>query len=343
LEPSATRFLKNPANAKDVTCPYGCTIDKRSADQKGQELILSTTLDFTELYRAAPGKPVNLGKIDPSETHGCKFFDDASQETQSLLERMFELQELLYATKKQNLLIVLQGLDTAGKDGVIRHVFRGLNPEGLRVASYKAPSSEELQHDFLWRIHRNAPTKGEIAIFNRSHYEDVLVTRVHGLVPEKVWRQRYGLINDFERLLALENQTLTLKFFLHVSPDEQLARFKVRLDEPGHQWKISSSDYSERKFWREYTEAFEEAITDTSTEIAPWFVIPADHKWYRNLVISQIIVRALESFKLTTPTPNVDVEKIRKEFEIAESELTLEDREQVIKRVEKKERASSDK
>jgi PPK2 family polyphosphate:nucleotide phosphotransferase len=298
-------------------------------------------LDFTELFRAEPGKLLNLGQIDPSETPGCRFSDDASQETQSLLERMFELQELLYASKKQNLLIVLQGLDTAGKDGVIRHVFRGLNPEGLRVASFKAPSSEELQHDFLWRIHRNAPAKGEIAIFNRSHYEDVLVTRVHDLVPEKVWRQRYGLINDFERLLSLENNTLTLKFFLHVSPDEQLARFKVRLDEPGHQWKISSSDYSERKFWKEYTAAFEEAIAETSTKIAPWFVIPADHKWYRNLVISQIIVKALESFKLSTPAPIVDVEKIRKEFDMAESQLSPEDREKVLQRVEKKEHSSA--
>ncbi len=306
-------------------------------NNKAWDSIQAAMTDFTELYRVQPGNSLNLDAIDPAETKGMKFSEDAADETHTLLERMFELQELLYAVKKQNLLIVLQGLDTAGKDGVIRHVFRGLNPEGLRVASYKAPSSEELQHDFLWRIHRNAPAKGEIAIFNRSHYEDVLVTRVHGLVPENVWKQRYGLINDFERLLTLENKTLVLKFYLHVSPDEQLARFKVRLDEPGHQWKISTGDYSERKFWREYTEAFEEAITSTSTEIAPWFVIPADHKWYRNLVISQIIVRALESFDLKTPSPSVDVEMMRQEFQKAESELSPEDRKKVMEKVKKKE------
>jgi PPK2 family polyphosphate:nucleotide phosphotransferase len=298
-------------------------------------------IDFSEFYRVKPGKTLHLSEIDPGETPGCKFPEDGLDETQHLLERMFELQELLYAVKKQNLLIVLQGLDTAGKDGVVRHVFRGLNPEGLKVACYKAPSSEELTHDFLWRIHRNAPAKGEISIFNRSHYEDVLVTRVHGLVPETVWRQRYGLINDFERLLTLENNTRVLKFYLHVSPDEQLARFKVRLDEPGHQWKISTGDYSERKFWKEYTEAFEDAIMETSTETAPWFVIPSDHKWYRNLVISRIIVQALEDFDLKTPTPSVDVEKMRKEFEKAEESLAPKDRKEVLKRVEKKEHSRS--
>ena len=294
--------------------------------------------DLTELYRVLPGKALDLSKIDPAGKTGFKFSDEAEEETQHLLERMFELQELLYAVKKQNMLIVLQGLDTAGKDGVVRHVFRGLNPEGLKVACFKGPSGEELSHDFLWRIHKNAPAKGEIVIFNRSHYEDVLVTRVHGLVPEAVWKKRYGLINDFERLLAEENNTVILKFFLHVSPDEQLARFKVRLDEPGHQWKISAADYSERKFWKEYTEAFEEAIPKTSTEAAPWFVIPSDIKWYRNAVISRIIVKALESMKLSTPMPSVDVEKMRLEFLKAEEELSPADREIVLKKVEKKER-----
>jgi len=294
--------------------------------------------DYTDRYRIKQGKSIRLKKISPSETKGFKNANDAAKENQRLLDRMFELQELLYAVKKQNVLIVLQGLDTAGKDGVVRHVFRGLNPEGVKAASFKEPSKEELSHDFLWRIHKNVPSKGEIVIFNRSHYEDVLITRVHDLVPKKVWKQRYEMINNFERLLVDENKTLILKFFLHISPDEQLARFKVRLDEPGHQWKISASDYSERMFWKQYTEAFEEAISRTSTEIAPWFVIPADNKWYRNVVISQIIVRALESINLSTPTPSVEVEKMRQEFMKAERNLSAQDRRIVEKKVEKKER-----
>jgi PPK2 family polyphosphate:nucleotide phosphotransferase len=227
---------------------------------------------------------------------------------------MDQLQYRMYAENKHSLLIVLQGLDAAGKDGVVRHVLTGMNPEGCVCSNFKQPTKEELAHDFLWRVHPHVPAKGTVAIFNRSHYEDVLVARVHQLVPEKVWSKRYDEINDFERLIVTENNTTILKFFLHISKEEQLARFKKRLDDPDRQWKISDSDYKEREYWGDYVKAFEDALNKTSTEHAPWFIIPSNHKWFRDLAISQIIVRQMEDLNMQLPDPTVDLAEIRREY-----------------------------
>jgi PPK2 family polyphosphate:nucleotide phosphotransferase len=249
--------------------------------------------DLTELYRVLPGKALDLSKIDPAGKTGFKFSDEAEEETQHLLERMFELQELLYAVKKQNMLIVLQGLDTAGKDGVVRHVFRGLNPEGLKVACFKGPSGEELSHDFLWRIHKNAPAKGEIVIFNRSHYEDVLVVRVRKLVPKDVWKERYAQINAFEKLLRDGNVTF-VKCFLHISSKEQRQRLEDRLRDPKKQWKLGPSDIEDRRLWNDFQKAYDDALTQCNTEHAPWHIVPSDKKWYRNLVVARLLRATLE-------------------------------------------------
>jgi PPK2 family polyphosphate:nucleotide phosphotransferase len=227
------------------------------------------------------------------------------------------LQYLLYADGSQSLLVVLQALDAAGKDGVIRHVFSGMNPQGTFVFGFKQPSKEEAAHDFLWRAHRRAPSKGEVVIFNRSHYEDVLVVRVHKLVPHSVWSKRYDLINDFETVLVRNNTTI-LKFFLHISPEEQLARFKQRLDDPSRHWKISEGDYSEREFWPKYVEAYEDAVAMTSTKRAPWYIIPSNHKWFRNLAVSNIIADTMDGMGLKLPPTHVDIAAIRRKFHAAE-------------------------
>jgi PPK2 family polyphosphate:nucleotide phosphotransferase len=215
------------------------------------------------------------------------------------------------------LLICLQGLDAAGKDGTIGHVFAALNPQGARVHAFQVPSEEEADHDFLWRAHVHAPRKGEIVIFNRSHYEDVLVVRVHNLVPESVWSQRYDLINDFEKNLTAAGTTI-LKFYLHISEDEQLRRFKDRLDDPGRRWKISEADYIERSYFKQYLTAYEAVLSQTSTTHAPWFVIPANHKLFRNLAVSRIVAETLESFGMTLPPPTVDIDDIRRRYHAAE-------------------------
>jgi PPK2 family polyphosphate:nucleotide phosphotransferase len=227
-----------------------------------------------------------LAGIDPSGTGKHESRKKAAPEIRNQVERMDRLQYLLYADASQSLLIVLQALDAAGKDGVIRHLFSGMNPQGTSVFGFKQPSPSELAHDFLWRTHLRAPSNGEVVIYNRSHYEDVLVVRVHELVRHSIWSKRYDLISDFEEILA-ENRTRILKLYLHISPDEQLARFKERLDDPARHWKISESDYSERELWPKYIEAYQDAIERTSTKRAPWYVIPANHKWFRNLAISQ--------------------------------------------------------
>jgi PPK2 family polyphosphate:nucleotide phosphotransferase len=232
---------------------------------------------------------------------------------------MDKLQYLLYADGNQSLLVVLQALDAAGKDGVIRHVFSGMNPQGTFVFGFKQPTKYEAAHDFLWRAHLRAPGKGEVVIFNRSYYEDVLVVRVHQLVDQSVWSKRYDLINDFETMLS-RNGTTILKFFLHISPEEQLARFKQRLDDPSRHWKISDSDYSERELWPKYVEAYEDAIALTSTKRAPWYIIPANHKWFRNLAISQIIADTMGEMGLKLPPTHVDMADIRRKFHTAESE-----------------------
>ena len=216
---------------------------------------------------------------------------------------------MLYAENKHKVLIVLQAMDTGGKDGVIRHVFDGVNPQGVRVAAFKQPTPTELAHDYLWRVHQQTPGKGEVVIFNRSHYEDVLVVRVHNLVPEAVWRRRYEQINAFEKLLAEEGTTI-LKFYLHIDLDEQKERLQARLDDPAKRWKFAKGDLDERQRWPQYMAAYEEMLSKTSTEWAPWYIIPANRKWYRNLVISQIIVETLEGLAMSYPPAEAGLEDI---------------------------------
>jgi len=256
-----------------------------------------------DIYRIQPGEPVDLGKWDPNDKSA---FQISKKEGKELLLRLNDeletLQELLYAEGKHKLLIVLQALDTGGKDGTIRHVFEGVNPQGVKVASFKVPTEQELAHDYLWRIHKHTPGKGEIVIFNRSHYEDVLVVRVHKIVPEAVWSRRYEHIRAFEKLLFDEGTTI-LKFYLHIDKNEQKERLQARLDEPHKNWKFSKGDLDERKLWDQYLDAFQTALEKTSTEDAPWYVIPANRKWYRNLVISSIIIEKLKSLNMAYPEP----------------------------------------
>jgi PPK2 family polyphosphate:nucleotide phosphotransferase len=261
-----------------------------------------------------PGSKIRLKHFDPGYHGKHESHKSALPEIQENRQKMEDLQYRMYAENKHSLLIVLQGLDAAGKDGVVRHVFTGMNPAGCVSVSFKEPTAKELAHDFLWRVHPHVPAKGSVVIFNRSHYEDVLVVRVHHLAPEKVWSKRYDQINDFERLIATENNTTILKFFLHISKGEQLARFKKRLDDPDRQWKISESDYKEREYWGDYIKAFEDVLTKTSTEQAPWFVVPSNHKWFRDLAISQIIVSQMEDMDMQLPKPTVDLAEIRRQY-----------------------------
>jgi PPK2 family polyphosphate:nucleotide phosphotransferase len=280
-------------------------------------------MDYRRHLAVEPGQKIRLRKIDPGFTGKRKIKLEAEHETASAIRRIDELQYLLYADASKSLLIVLQGLDAAGKDGVIRHLFSGMNPQGTSVRSFKQPTPREVAHDFLWRVHSAAPGRGDVVIFNRSHYEDVVVSRVHKLVPRSVWSKRYELINDFEAMLAA-NGTTILKFYLHISPEEQLERFRRRLEDPARRWKISESDYSERELWPKYRDAYEEALERTSTDQAPWYVIPSDHKWFRNLAISKIVAGAMRSMKLTPPPTHVDIEDIWRRFHRAErSEATL--------------------
>ena len=243
-------------------------------------------------YRIEPGERVSLGAIDPNETEHYRKKKQVAKELERQRRRIQGLQARLYAENERGLLIVLQAMDTGGKDGTIKHVFSGVNPQGCRVSSFRTPSAEESNHDFLWRYHKSAPARGRIGIFNRSHYEDVLVVRVKDLVPEEVWRERYRQINDFERNLSNDGISV-LKFFLHISKDEQKRRLRSRLDNPDKRWKFSSADIKERAFWDDYQAAFEEALTNCSTEHAPWYVVPANKKWYRNLVVARTIADTL--------------------------------------------------
>jgi PPK2 family polyphosphate:nucleotide phosphotransferase len=250
-----------------------------------------------------PGSKVNLDDWDPNDTSafaGGK--EPAAQRLAHLASRLEELQERLYAQHAHKLLIVLQGMDSSGKDGTVRHVFEGVNPQGVRVASFKVPSAVERDHDYLWRVHRQVPARGEIVIFNRSHYEDVLVVRVHSLVPSEVWKRRFDHINAFERMLVDEGVTL-LKFFLHIDRDEQKKRLQARLDEPKKRWKFDPADVAERRLWDSYRGAYEEVLSRTSTEEAPWRIVPANHPWYRNLLVAETIVEALEALKMKYPDP----------------------------------------
>ena len=260
------------------------------------------------------GSNIRLKDFDPSYHGKHQSRQSALPEIEENRQKMDELQYLMYAENKHSLLIVLQGLDAGGKDGVVRHVFAGMNPEGCMAVNFKEPTPKELAHDFLWRVHPHVPAKGSVVIFNRSHYEDVLVARVHGLVPEKIWSKRYDEINDFERLITNENNTTILKFFLHISKEEQLARFKKRLDDSAREWKISESDYKEREYWDDYIKAFEDVLTKTSTECARWFIIPSNHKWFRDLAISQIIVREMEAMGMQFPKPTVNLAETRRKY-----------------------------
>jgi PPK2 family polyphosphate:nucleotide phosphotransferase len=250
-------------------------------------------------YRLPPGTRLRLADFDPADTAGLKE-KEAEARLDALNRRLEELQELLYAEGKHKVLVVLQAMDTGGKDGVIRHVFEGVNPQGVKVAPFGRPTEEELAHDYLWRVHAHTPGAGEMVIFNRSHYEDVLVVRVHSLVPEAVWSRRYDQINDWERLLAEEGTTI-LKFYLHISPEEQAERLAARRDDPTKRWKFSLGDLEERKLWSAYMQAYEEALSRTSTPYAPWFVVPADRKWFRNLVVATALVEALEGLHPAYP------------------------------------------
>jgi PPK2 family polyphosphate:nucleotide phosphotransferase len=257
-------------------------------------------------YRVQPGSHVDLGEWDPNDKSA--FPEGKKEGRKRLLElnrKLEELQELLYAEQKHKVLIVLQAMDTGGKDGTIRHVFEGVNPQGVRVASFKKPTPEELDHDFLWRVHKQAPGKGGIVIFNRSHYEDVLVVRVHDLAPKEVWSKRYDHINDFERILVDEGTTI-LKFFLHIDLDEQKERLQARLDEPNKHWKFNPADLEERKLWPKYMKAYEDALSKTSTDWAPWYIVPANRKWYRNLVVGTVIIETLEDLNMRYPKPEFD-------------------------------------
>jgi len=255
-------------------------------------------------YCIKPDAHLNLDTCDPDDTGAYKKTDQGKEEakavTAQVIGRLAELQERLYANGNRAMLIVLQGMDTSGKDGTIKSVMSGLNPQGCKVVAFKIPSSEELAHDFLWRVHQKAPSKGQIGIFNRSHYEDVLVTRVHGLVSEKIVKQRFNQIKEFEELLY-ENGTAIVKFFLHISKEEQKERLEERILNPEKRWKFNEGDLEERKLWKEYMGAFQDMMAATSTDHAPWYIVPANRKWYRNLVVADRVVEVLEAMKLKTP------------------------------------------
>jgi PPK2 family polyphosphate:nucleotide phosphotransferase len=254
----------------------------------------------TKVHRIEPGSKVQIRDLDPDATPLCDDKAEGKRRSAELQERLDELQELLYAEHKHKILVILQGMDTSGKDGTVRHVMTGVSPAGVDVVSFRKPTSEELDHDFLWRVHARTPRDGEIVIFNRSHYEDVLVVRVHNLVGEKVWQKRYRQINEFERTLAASGTTI-LKFFLNISKTEQRKRLQERIDDPKKHWKFQHGDIEERKLWDDYMGAYADMLEQTSTQYAPWYVVPANAKWYRNLIVADVITDALDSLKMEYP------------------------------------------
>lgn len=260
-------------------------------------------------YRVAPGTKVDLTQFE-TYFDGELSKQDGKAQLKSQNKILRDLQELLYAEHRQKLLVVLQGIDTSGKDSTIRHVFGDVNPQGTKVVNFKVPTQKELDHDYLWRVHPHTPGRGEIVIFNRSHYEDVLVVRVHDLAPKSVWEKRYDHINAFERLLADEGATI-LKFFLHISKKDQAERFLARLDRPHKRWKFNPDDLAEREHWAEYTAAFEDMLSKTSTPWAPWYAIPSDRKWYRNLMVSSVIIERLQSLEMQFPAEVPDIDAFR--------------------------------
>jgi PPK2 family polyphosphate:nucleotide phosphotransferase len=272
--------------------------------------------DFAR-YRVEPGATFAIAEHPTADTGGLGDQAEVEREQQGLSEQIAELQERLYAEEQRSLLIVLQGIDAAGKDGTVKHVLRGTNPSGVRVDSFRQPTSEEAAHDFLWRYHQATPPDGIIGVFNRSHYEDVLAVRVKELAPEELWRSRYESINDFERMLVREGTTI-VKCFLHISKEEQLEKFRERLKRPDKYWKWSDNDIKERAKWDEYQQAYEDAVNATSTPWAPWYVIPADHRWYRNYVIARIVAATLVAMNPQFPEPPQDVKAFAaKELEAA--------------------------
>ena len=263
-------------------------------------------------YLVKPGKKLRLSKLDTADKGDFEDKEDAERAIGKNLEKMKALQDVMYAEAKRALLVVFQAMDAGGKDGAVDHVFSGINPQGCSVTSFKAPSEAELAHDYLWRIHGATPRRGMIGIFNRSHYESVLVERVRDLTPKKVWSKRYDHINAFEKLLADEG-TIILKFYLHISPEEQKKRLQSRLTDSSKNWKFNAKDLDERKHWDAYTEAYEDALEKCSTEYAPWIVVPSDHKWFRNWVISDTIVRTLKALDMKYPPPAPGIEKLKVE------------------------------
>lgn len=273
-------------------------------------------------YKVGPKKKISLAELDPNDTskfNGTK--KEGIQKLATLNKKLEELQEIFYAEHKHRLLIIFQAMDTGGKDGTIRSVFDGVNPQGVRVASFKTPTPEELDHDYLWRVHKQTPGRGEIVIFNRSHYEDVLVVRVHQLVPKEIWQKRFRQINQFEKQLHEEGTTI-LKFFLHIDLDEQKQRLLERIQDPVKQWKFNPGDLEERKLWPQYMEAYEDAINKTSTSWAPWYVIPANRNWYRNLMVAETMVDTLQRMKIRFPQP---VENISSYQNPLENESLIKD------------------
>jgi PPK2 family polyphosphate:nucleotide phosphotransferase len=255
------------------------------------------------------GDKIRLKDFDPAYTGAFKDKEKALAETEKHLARLDKQQEIFYACGQCAMLIILQGMDTSGKDGTIRHVFKAVDPQGMQITSFKQPTSIDLQHDFLWRVHQNVPSKGIMGVFNRSHYEDVLVVRVMNLIDRKIWRKRYDQINEFEELLN-ESGTVVLKFFLHISKDEQKKRLQERLDDPEKHWKFSTGDLKVRAQWDDYMEAYEDMLTKCNTAAAPWHIVPANRKWYRNLVVTQTIADALENLKLSYPAAEEGLDKV---------------------------------
>lgn len=288
---------KATAQAADVTSPETIVVDAPPP-----------TPDYPR-YRVHPGEPIVLANVNADASEQYKKKKHVEEELEHQRDRLGKLQERLYAENQRSLLIVLQAMDTGGKDGTIKHVFQGVNPQGCRVWSFKKPSDEESSHDFLWRYHQRTPQRGMITIFNRSHYEDVLIVRVRQLVPEDVWRERYHAINQFEHMLTLSNITV-IKFFLHISKDEQKRRLESRLQDPNKRWKFSSNDLKERQLWDDYQQALEDAVNNCSTAYAPWYVVPANNKWYRNLVIARTIADTLEAMNPQYPAAEAGLENI---------------------------------
>ena len=257
-----------------------------------------------------PGTKVKLADWDADYTANFENKEQTLELFDKNVEKLVKLQYLLYAENKHAILVVLQAMDAGGKDGTIRTVMGPMNPQGCRVKAFKTPSEEELAHDFLWRIHKYVPRKGEVCVFNRSHYEDVLIVRVHNLVPQSIWASRFEQINNFERMLV-ENNIHVIKFFLYIDKNEQLKRLKERLDDPAKQWKANPVDFEERKCWNKYTKAYEDVLARCSTDYAPWYVIPANKKWFRNLAVAEILVEKLADLKMKFPKPRFDISKLR--------------------------------